>query len=109
LIDRYLAQAFVTSANSASMLEIGFRVGLEIRSFTAGYGQNEPRILCRISEIVRFGGLSGIAPPEALGSIGFPTISSMIFVSANSMICGIACRSRHWMNSAIWAEGPLET
>jgi hypothetical protein len=80
------------------MLEIGFRVGLESRSFTAGYRltgltifcrtsglvstvgfvaemglftaeyrQNGPRILSRISEIVRFGGLLTTAPHKALG------------------------------------------
>jgi hypothetical protein len=51
----------------------------EMGLFTAEYRLNGPRILSRISEIVRFGGLSRIAPPEALGSFGFPTISSMSF------------------------------
>jgi hypothetical protein len=51
----------------------------EMGLFTVEYRLNGPHILSRISEIVRFGGLSGIAPPEALGSIGFPTISSMSF------------------------------
>jgi hypothetical protein len=47
-----------------------------------GHGPDGPRILSRIGGIVRFGGLSGIAPPEALGSIGLPIIPSMIFVPA---------------------------
>jgi hypothetical protein len=51
----------------------------EMGLFTARYRLNGLRILSRINEIVRFGGLSRIAPPEALGSIGFPTIFSVSF------------------------------
>jgi hypothetical protein len=117
LVDRYLSQALLISANSASIVEIGFGFGLEIRSFIAGYRLNEPTIFCRTSGFVstvdfvaemglftarygrnglrilcRIGGIVGFgglmtAPPEALGSIGVRIIFSMIFVSANNLAC----------------------
>jgi hypothetical protein len=52
---------------------------LDTGLFAAEYRLNGPRILSRISEIVRFGGLSRIATPEARGSIGLPIISSISF------------------------------
>jgi hypothetical protein len=87
LVVRYLAQALLTSANSASMPEAGFRVGLEIVFFTkaffsSGYRLSEPTILCRIGEIVGVGGASATDPTEALGSIGLAIMFSMDFVFA---------------------------
>jgi hypothetical protein len=73
------------------MLETGLSVGLEIvfftnPSFTSGYWLTWPSILCRIGGFVGFGGLLATAPPEALGSIGLPITSCMIFVSATSAL-----------------------
>jgi hypothetical protein len=94
LVALYLAQALLTSANSASMLKTEIMVGLEIGFFTngfftSGYRLSGPRVLCRIGRIVCLSGVLATAP-EALGSIGLPRMSSMIFVSATIWFFEIA-------------------
>src|SRR5271169_6476300 len=71
LVERYLAQALLSSANSPSMLETGVIVaGIEIVFVSAEHGPNGARTFSRISRIVGFGGLA-TASPDTLGSIGF--------------------------------------
>jgi hypothetical protein len=93
------------------MLETGCTIGFETNSFfNSGYWLPWPSILCRIGGFVGFGGPLATALPGALGSIGFPITSCMIFVSATFALlkCAVLifgritiCQSRHCSRSNV--------